>query len=524
MRRAGGSVDRRGARAAPVLASALSACVLGASALTGCTLAPHYTRPALPVTNAWPADAQPTPPASTSATAPAVSADAIGWRDFFGDPRLRRLIEIALANNRNLRIAVLNVAASQAQFRVQRASLMPAISALATGVAERLPEAGAIPFGSTGVTSGGAGSTGTVQPVSGGYIFHYYTAGIGITNYELDLFGRARSLSSAAFEQYLSSTETRRSTQLALVSEVAADYFAVLADQALLEITRETLKSQSESYDLTKAMFDRDSATLLSLRQAESSVDAARANLALYQRQLALDSHALTLVLGQESPADLPPGRGLDGEDLLADLPAGLPSDLLARRPDIMAAEHTLRAANADIGAARAAFFPSVSLTASGGAASIGLGSLFARGTGTWTFAPTITLPIFTGGQNRANLDFAHLTRRIDVAQYELAIQTAFREVSDALAARDTYRDQRRAQEALVTANADAYRLAQMRFRAGVDSYLASLDAERSLYAAQQGLVSLKQAELGNLVTLYKALGGGWQEHTVASAAPPASH
>ena len=311
------------------------------------------------------------------------------------------------------------------------------------------------------------------------------------------------------------SAENRRGTQISLVAEVATDYFSLLTDEALLKLTQETLQSQSESYDLTKAMFDRDTATLLSLRQAETSVDAARASLAQYQRQVALDLHALTLVLGREVPSDLPSGQDIDGEGLLADLPAGLPSDLLARRPDIMAAEHTLRAANANIGAARAAFFPSIQLTGSAGYASSKLGNLFEKGTGTWLFAPTITLPIFTGGRNLANLDLANTEKNISIAQYEATIQTAFREVSDALSARRTYHDQLEAQEALVQADADAYRLAQLRFRAGVDSYLTSLDAQRSLYAAQQTLLSLKQAQLDNLVTLYKTLGGGWTEATV---------
>jgi multidrug efflux system outer membrane protein len=268
------------------------------------------------------------------------------------------------------------------------------------------------------------------------------------------------------------------------------------------------------------AMYQRDTTTLLSLRQAESAVDAARASLAQFERQLAQDTHALMLVLGQEIPADLPPAKDMNAEGLLAPVPEGLPSNLLTHRPDILSAEHTLRAANANIGAARAAFFPSIQLTASGGTASNRLKDLFGSGTGTWSFAPTITLPIFTGGQNRANLDLAHIEKNVTVAQYELTIQTAFREVSDGLSARGTYIDQRRAQEALVAADADAYRLAEMRFRSGVDNFLATLDAQRSLYAAQQGLVTVRQAELANQVTLYKALGGGWVQHTVGRLEP----
>ena len=495
---------------------------LAAAALSACTLMPHYQRPPSPVPDRWPADAgAPTaaasaaaPGATPGAAAPGVSADQIGWRDFFTDPRLVRLIEIALENNRNLRIAVLNVSASEAQFRIQRGNLFPAISANGSGVVEKPPANGALPLGGVG----GSGGSGLAPSGTGATTFRYYSAGIGFTNYELDLFGRQRSLTTAAFEQYLAQSETHLSTQISLVAEVASDYLAVLADQALLNLTAETLQSQLESYQLTQAMYDRETTTLLSLRQAQSSVESARASLAQYQRQLAQDTHALTLVLGREVPTDLlPVSADIYAEGLLAEVPAGLPSDLLTHRPDLLSAEHALRAANANIGAARAAFLPSIQLTGSGGTASGRLGDLFGRGTGTWSFAPTITLPIFAGGQNVANLDLAHIEKNVAVAQYELAIQTAFREVSDGLSARGTYLQQRSAQEALVAADADAYRLADMRFRSGADSYLATLDAQRSLYAAQQGLVAVRQAELANRVTLYKALGGGWQPHTASA-------
>jgi outer membrane protein, multidrug efflux system len=495
----------------------LAVTMLAVATLAACTLAPHYQRPESPVPDRWPADgASPTaatsiaPGPSDTTAAPGVAADPIGWRDFFADPRLQRLIEIALDYNRNLRVAVLNVAASEAQFRVQRGNLFPAISATGSGLDEKLPGNGATPFGSYRNPSGSAATPNGIA----GSTLRYYSAGIGFTNYELDLFGRERSLTTEAFEQYLAQSETRRSTQISLVSEVATDYFAVLADQALVRLTQETLRSENETYELTRAMYDHDTTTLLSLRQAESVVDNARANLAQFDRQLDQDTHALRLVLGQEIPADLPSGKNADDEGQLAELPEGLPSDLLANRPDIMAAEHDLRAANANIGAARAAFFPSIQLTASGGTASNRLGNLFSAGSGTWSFTPNISLPIFTGGRNRANLDLAHIEKNIEVARYELAIQTAFREVSDALNARGTYRDQRGSQEALVAADADVYSLAEVRFRSGLDSYLTTLDAQRSLYTAQQQLVVLRQAELANQVTLYKALGGGWNQHT----------
>jgi outer membrane protein, multidrug efflux system len=494
--------------------------LIAGTSISACTLMPHYQQPASPVANSWPADASPSFTVSEGAAAlqAGLSADQIGWRDFFTDPRLQRLIEIALQNNRNLRIAVLNVAASQAQFRVQRSSLFPTITASGSEFLEKFPQNGGLSLGGlSGGSSAAGGGSSLVPTGSSSGTFRYFNAGIGFTNYELDLFGRERSLTTQAFEQFLAQSESRRSSQISLVGEVASDYFAVLADEALVTLTQDTLQSQTESYDLTKAMFDRDTTTLLSLRQAESQVDAAQASLAQYQRQLAQDTHALTLVLGEEIPKDLPPPTLIEQEGLLSVFPAGLPSNLLIHRPDIMSAEHSLRAANANIGAARAAFFPSIQLTASGGTASNHLSSLFTKGTGTWSFAPSITLPIFAGGQNRANLDLAHIEKNVAIAQYELAIQTAFREVSDALNGISTYRQQRGAQQTLVAADTDAYRLAQMRFRAGVDSYLSSLDSQRSLYAARQALVSLRQAELTNEVTLYKTLGGGWEQHTAST-------
>lgn len=487
----------------------LAVTVLAVASLSACSLIPEYQRPASAIPNQWPADSAASNAAGAAATTalPGASADQIGWRDFFSDPRLQRLEEIALQNNRNLRIAVLNVAASEAQFRVQRGALFPAISASASQLVEKLPA-------NSGVPSGGLTGSGLLPNGPSGGTLHLYNAGIGFTSYELDLFGQERSLTTEAFEQYLGQSETRRSTQISLVGEVATDYFAVLADQALVKLTEETLRNETESYQLTRAMYEHDTTTLLSLRQAESAVDTARASLAQYQRQLAQDTHALTLVLGQDMPTDLPSGKDLDADGLLAELPAGLPSDLLTRRPDIISAEHALLAANANIGAARAAFFPSIQLTASGGTASGRLRDLFGNGSGTWSFMPTITLPIFAGGRNRANLDLAHIEKDVAVASYDLAIQTAFREVSDAMSARKTYVDQLRSQQALVAADAEAYSLAEMRFRAGVDSYLATLDAQRSLYAAQQQLVTVRQAQLANQVTLYKALGGGWKQRT----------
>ncbi len=481
-----------------------------ASVLSGCSLIPDYLRPDAPVDASYPEG-----PAYPVATESGVAADALGWRDFFGDPALQKLIEAALQNNRDLRVAALNIETAQAQYRIQHSDLFPHIDVTGGAEIEKIPGGSALSFGGlTGGAGSAAASTSQIPTGSQASYFRFYNAGIGFTNYELDLFGRIRSLSEQAFELYLANDETRRSAQISLIAEVAGAYFAVLADRDLVHLTDETLKSENASYDLAKLQLNGGTATALAARQAETAVDTARASLVQYTRQEAQDENALVLLLGQPMPADLPQGKGLDNQGMVADLPAGLPSDLLARRPDVAAAEHQLLSANANIGAARAAFFPSISLTASDGVSSTKLSQLFTAGAQTWSFAPQITIPIFTAGQNQANLDLAKLEKNIQVAQYEKAIQTAFREVADALASRGTYGNQVKAQQDLVDATADSLKLSEMRFKAGVDSYLPVLDAERSLYTAQQGLLSLKQAQLTQQATLYKALGGGWLERT----------
>jgi multidrug efflux system outer membrane protein len=491
------------------------ALTLAATLLSGCSLIPDYLRPGLPVSSTYPGMANGNPNQK--------SADQIGWRDFFQDPALQRLIDIALQNNRDLRVAVLNVAQAQAQYRSQRADLFPHIDLTGSGAFGTLPASTTIPTGPGGSVGGATGasgstisSTSTTGPQHTSY--RYYTTGLGFTSYELDLFGHVRSLSAQAFEQALGYDETRISTQITLVSEVAIGYLTVLADRELLRLTRETVDSENRSLDLTRRTLSGGTNTLLAVRQAETAVDTARANLSLYARQEAQDVDALVLLLGQPLPADLPQGRSLTDQGMLADIPAGLPSDLLIRRPDIRAAEHNLLAANANIGAARAAFFPSITLTASGGVAGSQLSRLFTGGATTFSFAPQINIPIFTAGQNQANLDLAKVQKNIQVAQYEKAIQTAFKEVSDGLVGRSTYVDQVRDQQALVDAAADSLRLSQLRFKAGVDTFLPVLDAQRTLYSAQQNLLTLRQAQLANTVTLYKALGGGWTDRVVQAA------
>jgi multidrug efflux system outer membrane protein len=472
-----------------------AALFLGAAFLAGCSLEPELAPPAPSVPSAWP-----TGPAYRLdvVAGTATPAEALGWDEFFLDPALRRLIGIALANNRDLRVSTLNVAAAEAQYRAQRGELFPSAGATGTADYAQIPR---------DLAGGGSASVGQ-SPITS----RVFSAGLGFTAYELDLFGRVRSLSRAAFEDYLGTEETRRAAQISLVAQVANAYLSVLADRELLALTRQTLESQQNSYRLTRATASGGAATALVLRQAQTAVEAARANLALYTRQLAQDENALALLLGQPIPADLPASSTLSPALMQSNLPAGLSSEVLTRRPDVMAAEHTLRAANANIGAARAAFFPSITLTGSYGTAGSSLSRLFQPGSGAWTFAPQINIPIFSGGVNQANLDAARVRSRTEVANYEKTIQTAFREVADALAAHGTYGNQIEAQEALTAAYADSYRLSEMRFRSGVDSYLETLDSQRELYAGQQTLIALRRDALASLVSLYKALGGGWQK------------
>ncbi len=467
-----------------------------AAALGGCSLMPAYVRPASPVPQAYP-----TPLAET---ANATAAADTGWRDFFADERLRQLIALALANNRDLRVAVLNIELSRAQNRIQGAALLPTVNASGSAGASRTP-----------ADLSGAGQAVTARQ---------YSATLGFSSYELDLFGRIRSLNEQSLQQFLATDEARRSTQISLVAEVAADYLTLAADQEHLKLASVTLQSQSDSYALTKRMAELGAASDLTLRQAQTSVETARVDVARYTAQVALDRNALALVVGTQPPDALLPAGLDDGIKALGaarDLPAGLPSDLLQRRPDVLQAERELRAANANIGAARAAFYPRISLTASAGAGSADLGKLFKSGQGTWSFAPSISLPIFDGGVNKANLDSATASRDIYLAQYEKSIQTAFREVADSLAQRTTLGEQLLAQQALVDATGASYTLSDARFKRGVDSYLSVLDSQRSLYTAQQTLIGTQLSRVSNLVTLYKVLGGGWIESSPTSASNP---
>jgi multidrug efflux system outer membrane protein len=481
----------------------LTISLIAALVAAGCTLEPKYDRPAAPVPQTFPSGAAYRADAVAPTTAKA--AAGIGWREFFTDARLQQLVELTLANNRDLRVAALNVQAARAQYRIQRADLLPTISATASESVQSVP-----PY---------LNSPGLPIPS----VIRQDNAGVGFTAYELDLFGRIRSLNHEKLEQYFGYEETRRSSQISLVAEVADGYLTLLADQELLRITQETLKSDIDSYTLTQRMLESGQATELDLRQAESAVDTARASLAQYTRQVAQDLNALQLLVGAPLPEGVSNGPPLEQQSFLEELPAGLPSDLLGRRPDILSAEHSLRAANANIGTARAAFFPNVSLTGNFGTASTELSGLFASGSKNWSFSPAISLPIFAGGANVANLDLAKVQKNLQVAQYEKAIQTAFREVADALAARGTLQQQLEAQHALVDATSASYKLSEMRFQNGVDAYLTVLDSQRTLYSAQLGLVSVELTRLENLVSLYKTLGGGWEETDSRVALGPAN-
>ncbi|MDC8759055.1 AdeC/AdeK/OprM family multidrug efflux complex outer membrane factor [Janthinobacterium fluminis] len=465
--------------------------------LGGCSLAPTYQRPDSPVAGGWPAG-----PAyqADAAAANARPAADIQWRDFFADARLRQVIELALANNRDLRVSTLNIEKARARYGIESAALLPKIAANGSGSAQR-SAANASPNGQAQVT-------------------HQYSANLGAAAYELDFFGRVRDLSESALQQYLGTEEARRAAQISLVAEVAGHYLTLLADQERLRLAQETLKSQQVSYALSQSRFQAGATSGLDMYEAQTSVEAARSDVALYTGQVALDQNLLALVVGAPLPAGLLPQGPQASVTALTDIPSGLPSEVLQRRPDVLEAERTLRAANANIGAARAAFFPRISLTASAGTVSDNLSGLFKGGSSTWSFMPQVSLPIFDGGVNRANLGIAKVERDIAVARYEKSIQSAFREVSDALAQRGTLGERLASQEALVEAASKSYRIHEARYRQGAESYLNALVSQRAQYAAQQSLIGARLQKQANLVTLYKVLGGGWQpEGAPATAA-----
>ena len=457
--------------------------VIAACFLSGCVSKQEYSQPVPPVPTAWPESA-----ASQTGESGGPEAVDTNWREFFTDSSLQSVIELALANNRDLRMAALNIEKVEALYRIQRAEQYPTVNAGASLDAYRLPAK---------MTNDGEAET-----------VGQFTVGLTTASWELDLFGRVRSLKSRALEQYLATQQARTATQIGLVGAVANSYLALAADRNNLRLAQATFEAQQASYDLISRTRDVGMASDLDLNQARSQVEVARADIARYTGQVALDENALNLLVGAPVAANLLP-RELGSLGALKDIGAGVPSEVLLRRPDILTAEHQLRAAYANIGAARAAFFPRISLTVGAGLMSGDLTDLFKYGARTWSFAPQVVLPIFDSGARKANYKVAEVDRDIAVAEYEKAIQSAFREVSDSLALRTRLVEQQEAQQALVRALEETYRLSDARYKAGIDSYLTVLVAQRSLYSAQQGLISLHLARLSNLVTLYKVLGGG---------------
>lgn len=458
--------------------------VIAALLFSGCTMEPKYTRPEAPVPGYWP-EGPAYPDARSSADAP-MPLD-LTWREFFTDPRLRRVIETALANNLDLRVAALNVERARALYRIQRAELLPKVDADGGAIKARIP----------------ADFSGTERSVT----VVQYSLSVGITSWEIDFFGRIRSLEKRALEEYLGTEQARRSAQILLISETAAAYLTLAADRENLQLARSTLESQQASYHLIRRRFEVGLAPELELRQAQTRVDSARVDVARFTELAARDENALDLLAGSPLPAELLP-RGLSDIAPPRDISPGLSSEVLLHRPDILQAESQLKAAYADIGAARAALFPRISLTTAIGTGSGDLSGLFKSGSLAWNYSPQFVLPIFDP-RTWSALEVTQVQREIAVAQYEGAIQAAFRDVADALAGKGTLGDQLEAQQSLRDAAEAAYRLSHARYEKGIDLYLNVLDAQRSLYAAEQGVISFRLAVLANQVRLYAVLGGG---------------
>jgi len=460
---------------------------MAAVLLTGCSMAPKYTRPEAPVPAGWPSG-----PAykETRATQGAPAPADLQWREFFTDGQLKEIIETALKNNRDLRVAALNVERARASYRIQRAELLPKLETDVTATKQHARI---------------SGSTGLVT-------IEEYGVNLGVSSWEIDFFGRIRSLGDRALEEFFATEQARRSAQILLVSEVANAYLTLAADRENLKLAQSTLESQQAAYNLIRRRFEVGLTAELDLRQAQTRVDAARVDVAKYTDLAARDENALNLLAGSPVPAGLLP-QVLSAVKPLRDVSPGTSSEVLLLRPDILQAENLLKAANANIGAARAAFFPRISLTTAIGSASGDLSGLFKSGSFVWNYAPQIILPIFDARTWPA-LKVTKVDKEIAVAQYEKAIQVAFREVADALARRGTMGDQMQAQQSLVAATDKSYRLSTLRYEKGIDIYLNVLDAQRSLYNAQQGLIAIRLAKLANQVRLYAVLGGGSDSST----------
>lgn len=459
----------------------------------GCSLAPKYTAPTAPVPAEWPKGAA---YQEAQAAAGAQAAPQPKWQEFFPDERLRKIIATALNNNRDLRVAALNVQRARALYGIRSAELWPTLNATFSASKQHLP----------GDVSG-TGKSMTAEQ---------YGVELGVVSWEIDFFGRIRSLKDQALEEYLATEQARRSAQILLVSEVASAYLTLAADGESLKLAQSTLDSQQAAYELIRQRHEHGIAPELDVRQAQTRVDAARRDVAIYTQLVAQDANALNLLAGSPVPSDLLPAD-LNSVSQPQEISPGVSSEVLLRRPDILQAENLLKAANANIGAARAALFPRISLSSAVGTTSSELSGLFKAGSGAWNFAPQVVMPIFDARAWSA-LDATKAEKEIAVAQYEKAIQTSFREVADALAVRGTVGQQLSAQESLVYAEEETYRLSNARYTKGIDNYLGVLDAQRSLYTAQQGLVAIRLARLTNQVRLYAVLGGGWQSEPAVRA------
>lgn len=468
----------------------LTLAMLAAGVLTGCSLAPKYERPDAPIASVYP---------DVPAGQAARDIADVGWREFFPDQRLQALIAASLENNRDLRTAALRIEEARALYNIQSADLWPNLNGVASGSRGRTP-ADLSPTGRSSVNSS-------------------YQVGLSLASFELDFFGRVRSLNNAALAQYLATEEARRAAHITLVAEVAKAYLAERSFAEQLELAQRTLETRQSAYKLAQQRFEVGASSALNLRENEILVYSARATLAAVTRQRAQAVNALTLLVGKPL-GDLPAPQTLSDQNIVTDIPPGLPSELLARRPDIRSAEQRLIASNANIGAARAAFFPRISLTAGIGTASSDLSGLFESGSRTWSFVPQLVLPIFDAGRNRATLDLTQVRNNIAVADYEKTIQVAFREVADTLVARATLDEQIEAQRLSQEAQAERLKLADQRYKTGIASSLDVLDAQRELFLAQQVLVQVRLLRLTNAIDLYRALGGGLNETTVAAAAP----
>lgn len=467
-----------------------AACITVALAalLPACSLAPDHRRPALPTAPAYAPELVP--------EAGGPLATAIGWRQFFKDPRLQQFIALALENNRDLRQAVLRIEEARAQYRIQRADRLPNLTLDGSAIRSRGGAGGA------GVVAGGTEGRSTAT-------FNLYQIGINVSLFELDFWGRVRNLTEAARAAYLSTIEAQRAFRLGLIADVATAYIADREFEERIRLAEQTVMSRRASLEISRLRLEAGVTSALDYRQTETLLTQARTELAVLQRQRGQNRNAMQVLIGGPLPEDLPPPLPLGSQGIIEDISAGLPSDLLANRPDILAAEERLRAANANIGAARAAFLPRISLTGFLGFASTELEALFTGDGNTWSFGPSFTQPLFDAGRNQGNLDLALARRDIAVANYERTIQTAFREVADALAARRWLADQIASQEQGLVAQRDRAELADLRYRNGVADYIEVLDAQRELFAAEQLLVQTRQAQLANAVALYVALGGG---------------